>query len=210
MIQRKKQLKNNDDIDLKLFKLWSDRALRILVRNSCIFNRYYINHRNCQCNNDTTPAGHGKTYHDQIGGTTQSHMDRSTINGTFKLKKNGGTKSKQICNFLSSSFSKSKSGDLDRYFIEVPVDMIYTPPKGSKTIDTLDIHGTGITKYHCAYIEANRMRYRALGCCCTTCVNSKYARQCNKTSYCGRWTEYVSVPIHGTYEQLVNDMNNQK
>lgn len=205
MIRRTKQLAN-DGIDLKLFKMWSDRTSKdFWCAPTHVFLTDIISTTKVPICHDTTPAGHGKTYHDQIGGTTQSHIDRSTTNGTFKLKQNTGTKSSQIVNHCRTTFSKSKTGDLDRYFIEIPASMIYTPAKGVRTIDTLDIHGTGITQYHCAYIEANRIRYRALGCCCTTCVNSCYHRQCNRHSYSGRWTKYVSIPVHKPYEQLLND-----
>ena len=60
---------------------------------------------------NTTESGHGKTYHDQIGGTIQTHLNRGTGNGTLKML-SGISKSKQICTFCTKTFHTSKSGDL--------------------------------------------------------------------------------------------------
>ena len=91
------------------------------------------------------------------------------------------------------------------------MDMIYTPPKGHKTFDTLDIGGRGITSYWSARIEGNRLRYKDTTCSCITCINGKYSRQCNKTAYYGRWSSFISIPVHRTYTQLLSlNMNHNK
>ena len=214
MKYRKEQLKENDNIDLRLYNMWSDGTSKdFWCAPTHILLSDVVSITNVPIVHNRTPSGHGKTYHDQIGGTTQTHMDRSTANGTFKLKQNGGTKSHQITYFLASSFNHSKSGDLDRFFIEIPRQSIYAPPKGYKTFDSLDIetydgYSSGITSYYCALIGDKRLRYRALGCCCNICVNNVYSRQCGRGSYSGRWSKFLPVPAHNTYAQLLEMLRN--
>ena len=70
---RKNALKQN----MKLVYLWSDRGPKdFWCAPSHVYLSDFVKKTKVLICANTTPAGHSKTYHDQIGGTVQTFLDR--------------------------------------------------------------------------------------------------------------------------------------
>ena len=203
---RTKTLCAKENVDVKLFVLWSDRGSKDFWNAPChTYLSDIVKKTGVPIQPNTTESGHGKAFHDQIGGTSQSHFNRSTGNGKLKIHSNK-SKSKQLCVFANKTFSKSKSGSITRKFINIPYQSIYT--KGSP-VSSLDIDGVGITKYQSAYIDGQRLRYRPVSCTCSVCIGCRYKRQCRQSSYCGKWSSWVDIEPHIGYGRLAMNQHNK-
>ena len=206
MKRTKSELIRKEGISVALFVIWSNRASKdFWCAPSHTYPSDIVNLTGIPIIANTTESGHGKTYHDQIGGTVQTHLNRCTGNSTLNILA-GKSKSKQICTHLSSTFNQSKSGDLKRIFRNIPYKQIYT--KGSP-VPSLDINGDGIATFQSACIDGTRLRYRIVSCCCQECVRSRYKKQCRLTAYAGRWSERINISPHKSYGTLVNEQHNQ-
>ena len=152
---------------------------------------------------NTSAAGHSKRIHDQIGGTIHSHLDRcSKSNGPnqFRLKPNMEV-AIQVAHHLRNTFNVSKNGILEREFYAMRVEHIFL---GESPFDRfLDNNGDGIKKFHSCMIEEHRVRFRKVSCACDQCVKSCYKRQCNQQLYAGSWTNWIDIPFHVSYDELV-------
>ena len=204
-MRRRQQQLSEQNVDLKLFNLGSDRCPKdFWCSPSHVYLADIVGQTGVPILANTTAAGHSKTYHDQIGGTTQSHMDKCRANGSFQIK-SGESNSVQAVTFLKRTFKRSQNGSLKRYFYNIPPHMIYTK---ESPIDRLNIDGNGIKSHHSVYIEQNRFRYRTVSCHCTICINNSYKRACNNNVYAGKWSSHQSVPVHLKWNALLKSVLN--
>ena len=155
---------------------------------------------------NTSAARHSKTKHDQIGGTIHSHLDRcSKSNGPdqFRITHPNRPLSWNIITHLRNTFNVSRDGKLKRYYMALRVDDIFL---GESPFDRLlDDNKIGIKTFHCCIIQEKRIRFRRVSCACAQCVNCKYARQCDQQLYAGSWTNWIDIPHHVSYDELVRE-----
>ena len=155
---------------------------------------------------DTTGAGHSKSYHDQIGGTGKSFLDRSSDNGELQLV-HGESAASQLVRHCRKNFSVSLNGNLQREFYVVPESIVYT--KNSPFQSPLDIAGHGIKAYQSAFISTNgKIKYRIVSCNCRMCCNCLFSRCCNQTAFAGKYYNLQSIPNHVPYATLRANQDN--
>lgn len=205
---------SNEGIPLKLLVLHSDRGPHdFWCQPSHVYMSDIAKQHQIPIKHDTTAAGHSKSYHDQIGGTCKSFLDRSADNGQLQLV-HGESVAKQIVRFCRANFSVSHNGKLQREFYHVPESIIYS--KGSPFDSPLDIDGYGIKKFHSAFISINgNIKYRMIACNCKMCCNSLFSRCCNQYLFAGKYIKLPSIPVHLPYATMRdnqcdddNDSNN--
>ena len=154
---------------------------------------------------NTSAARHSKTKHDQIGGTIHSHLDRcSKSNGPdqFRITHPNRPLSLNIADHLIKTFRVSKDGTLTRCFVVVRVEDTCVGDSPCERL--LDDNGMGITKFHSCMIEEKRIRFRKVSYACAQCINCDHARQCGQQLYAGKWTNWIDIPDHVPYDDLVD------